>query len=87
MVTSKKTEQQIGTITWQLTPWQMNGDAGWKQSPVITAEGMKPFFADHPKDYIQKLKEMHADSMFARGQFHMYIGQFKDALEQSWEIK
>ena len=75
------------TIVWQLTPWQMNGEGSWKQQPIITAEGVRPFFADHPKDYMKRLKEMHAGPSFARGQFHMLIGELRDGLEQAWNLE
>jgi len=74
------------TLDWQVTPWIMDTEeGGWKQQPVILIEKQTPFFADHPNDYITKLQEMHDDPKLTRGVFHTLIGQFKDALEQSWK--
>ena len=64
----------------------MNGLGGWKQQPVIIIEGQIPFFADHPKEYIRKLKEMYADKSLMRGPFWTTIGQLKDGMEQSWNV-
>jgi len=74
-------------LEWHLTPWVMNGQGGWKQQPVILIEGRVPFFADYPEDYIAKLQEMHDDPTLARGSFYTLIGQFRDAMEQSWGLK
>lgn len=63
----------------------MDGLKRWKQQPVILIEGRTPFFADHPKDYIMKLQEMHNDLTLMRGIFFTLIGQFQDATEQYWE--
>ena len=77
-------KKQPKLLEWHLTPWTMNGQGGWKQQPVILIEGQAPFFANHPKDYIAKLQELHDDPTLARGQFYTFIGQFKDAAEQFW---
>lgn len=71
-------------LEWHLTPWIMDGHGGWKQQPVILIEGRVPFFADHPDAYIAKFQEMHDDPALARGAFYTLIGQFRDAMEQSW---
>lgn len=65
----------------------MNGQGGWKQQPIILIEGQVPFFADHPQAYIDKLQEMHDDITLVRGLFNTLIGQLKDGMEQSWEVK
>lgn len=75
------------SLAWSLTPWQMNGQGGWTQQPVILVEGQVPFFADHPQAYIDKLQELHDDPTVAHGAFYGCIGQLRDALEQAWEIK
>lgn len=74
----------VDLLSWTVTSWQMNGQAGWKLQPVILVEGQVPFFADHPDAYIVKLLELHDDHTLARGQFFTFIGQFQDALEQFW---
>ena len=71
-------------LEWHLTPWTMDGNRGWKQQPVILIEGQPPFFADHPKDYIEKLEEMSNDPSLIKGAFHTMAGQLKDAMEQHW---
>lgn len=78
------TKKRQKLLEWHLTPWAMSGDSHWKRQPIIIIEEGVPFFADHPKDYIAKLQEMHDDLILARGPFYALIGQFKDALEQSW---
>lgn len=77
-------KKKLKLLEWHLTPWTMNGQGGWKQQPIILIEGRTPFFADHPDDYIIKLQEMHDDLVLARGSFHTFIGQLKDATEQYW---
>ena len=74
-------------LAWTITPWLMNGRAGWKQQPVILVEGRTPFFADHPDAYIETLQEMHGDPLLAKGAIWTYIGQLKDALEQAWNLE
>ena len=82
-----KMKKNNHTLEWQLTPWTMNGQGGWKQQPVITIEGRIPFFADHPQAYIDKLQEMHDDPTLARGAFYTLIGQLRDAKEQAWRLE
>lgn len=75
-------------LEWTVTQWQMNGKGGWQGiAPVILVEGRHPFSADHPDAYIQRLQEMHDDPALVRGQFYTFIGQFKDALEQHWNVE
>ena len=74
-------------LIWSVTPWVMNGEGGWKQQPIILIEGQIPFFADHPKAYIAKLREMQKDKTLTRGTFWTCIGQLKDGLELSWDIR
>lgn len=74
-------------LEWQMTPWTMDGQGGWKQQPVILIEGQAPFFADHPQGYIDKLQKMHDDPALAQGSFYTLIGQLKDAMEQFWGVK
>ena len=74
-------------LIWSITPWLMNGEGGWKQQPIILIEGQIPFFADHPKAYITKLREMRKDKTLTRGPFWTFIGQLKDGLELSWNIR
>lgn len=71
-------------LDWNLTAWVMNHNEGWKQQPVILIEGKKPFYADHPQPYIDKLEEMSKDPTLIRGAFHTLAGQLKDAMEQTW---
>lgn len=73
-------------VSWTITPWLMNGMGGWKQQPVILVEGNVPFIADYPSEYITKLQEMHEDKTIERGKFWTFIGEFKDGLEQHWNI-
>ena len=70
---------------WHVTAWQMNGQGGWKQQPIILIEGQAPFFADHPQVYIDKLEEMSKDPTLVKGQFHTLAGQLEDAMEQYWK--
>jgi|TARA_Y100000310_G_scaffold343856_1_gene453521 hypothetical protein len=79
----EKTDLKL--LEWQLTPWGMDGNGGWKQQPIILIEGEIPFFANHPNDYIKRLQEMHDNPMLYRGSFYTLIGQFKDALELVWQ--
>jgi len=79
--------EKTSNLNWTLTPWVMNGHGGWKQQPVIVIEGQVPFYADHPDAYIAKLQEMHDNPTIARGSFYSLIGQFKDALEQTWTLR
>lgn len=74
-------------LAWQMTAWAMTGIGTWKQQPVIVIEGQIPFFADHPKDYIRKLKEMYADKTIVRGPFWASIGHLRDGMELSWIIQ
>ncbi len=74
-------------LNWALTPWQMNGKGGWTTQPIILVEGQTPFFADHPQAYIAKLQELHDNLTITCGSFYTCIGQFKDALEQGWDLK
>lgn len=74
-------------LSWTITPWQMNGKAGWKEQPVILVEGQAPFFADHPQAYIKKLLELSKNPEMARGRFHTLIGELRDGLENTWEVK
>lgn len=74
-------------LNWTITPWQMNGKAGWKEQPVILVEGQKPFSADHPQAYIDKLLELSKNPAIARGRFHTLIGELRDGLENNWEVK
>ena len=77
----------MGMVNWTITPWQMDGQGGWKGiAPAILIEGQLPFSAGHPQAYIEKLQEMHDDLTLTRGLFYTYIGQFKDAWEQYWNI-
>lgn len=73
-------------LGWRITEWLMSGEGGWKVQPVILVEGQKPFFADHPEDYIKKLEAMHDDPALAKGSFYTFIGQLKDGLELHWRI-
>ena len=72
---------------WSLTPWQMNGQGGWTQQPIILVEGEKPFYDDHPDAYIAKLEELHDDVTIERRKFWTLIGEFKDALERYWNVE
>ena len=72
-------------IHWTMTPWQVSGQGGWIDQPVILIQGQTPFFADHPQVYIDKLQVMHDDLTLERKPFYTLIGEFKDALEQHWE--
>ena len=74
-------------VNWTLTAWQMNGQGGWKEQPVILVEGQKPFFADHPQAYIEKLLELNKNPAIVRGRFHTLIGELRDGLENTWEVK
>ncbi len=62
----------------------MNGHGGWEEQPIILIEGEKPFYADHPQTYIDKLEEMSKESILIRGSFHTLAGQLEDAMEQHW---
>ena len=86
VVNSIKNDKTRGPrlLIWSITPWLMNGSAGWSQQPVILVEGRIPFFADHPTAYIKKLQECHDDSSLVRGAFFACIGQLQDGLEQFW---
>ena len=64
----------------------MDGQGGWTRPPCIVVEGGVPFYADHPSGYIEELERIHDEPTIKRGNFYTYIGQFKDALEQSWEV-
>jgi len=83
---SKNNHKQAELKNWTMTPWTMNGRGGWKQQPVILIEGETPFFAAHPKAYIEKLREMYADKTLLRGPFWTTIGQLKDGMELAWCI-
>jgi hypothetical protein len=74
----------MGVLSWVMTPWTMNGKEGWKQQPVILVEGRKPFFADHPEEYIVRLLEMHDAPDLEWKPFHTFIGELKDGLETGW---
>lgn len=71
-------------LEWHITPWQMDGYGGWKEQPIILIEGEKPFYADYPQAYIDKLEEMSKDPTLIQGAFHTLAGQLKDAMEQYW---
>ena len=78
----------VKLLNWTITPWQMTGKGGWKGiAPVILIEGRPPFSAEHPQAYIDKLQEMHDDPILIRWTFFTFMGQFKDALEQHWEVE
>ena len=74
-------------MDWQLTAWRMDGNGGWAQQPIITAKAQKPFFADHPDLYVEKLQEMHDDPLFARGPFYTLIGKLKDSADHAWDLR
>ena len=83
----RKAAKKKRLLEWQLTPWQMNGEGGWKVQPIIVVEGRVPFFADHPSDYIARLEELHDDPALTPGTVWTFIGQLKDGLEQAWGEK
>ena len=74
-------------LEWALTPWRMNGQGGWKQQPVLLVEGRPPFFADHPRAYINALADLHGDPTITRGPFFTVMGQLQDGLEMAWETE
>ena len=73
-------------LLWSITPWQISGQGGWRQQPVILVEGRVPFFADHPDAYITELERLHDDPDIERGPFWAMIGQLRDAYEQAWVV-
>lgn len=78
-------KKQKAKLEWSITPWLMSPEGGWKTQPIILVEKRRPFFADHPKDYIAELERLHSDPELSSGPFNTLIGQFKDALELTWK--
>ena len=77
-----KTPKQLA---WTMTPWIPDGEEGWKEQPVILVETRRPFFADHPTAYIEKLEDIHNDHLVADGSFWKCIGELKDCLDYTWD--
>lgn len=72
-------------IYWTISQWQQDDLGAWSVQPVILVAGY-PFTYDHPQGYIDKLQALHDDPGIMRGPFHRTIGEFRDCLENTWNI-